>query len=1330
MVDIQRSALSKLQLAHWVEYQRAPREPVGNRGSALRLRGPLDVDLLRQAYQSIIDRHPALRTTFTVEDGAPMAHVYSTLRADFRCVDATDWRTGRLEQEVQRELERPFDLERESVVKLVVFAVGRDDHVLMFYTHHLHSDVLTPDLVHDELARQYHADLHRSSAGLPPPPTRTYREFMECERRLLESPRRQELLEFWRETLSDAPKVLELPADHPRRRSPANVQHTVAYAALTPSELVALREVCKACGTSTFRFLLTAYIALLHRYTGRTDLLIGIPADCRGDDFQGVLGNFVNQLVVRARPRAAMSFRALLAEVTQTVADAIEHRDLPFMVLIEELLAPGERGRTPFFQTMFHYNRFRVRPELSPIFVPEVPVPWRAQLEGWTVDGSVPHQQPSGPLELELLLGEVTGTLVGELRYDAQIFERASIERLATHFANLVRAAAKNPDAALGELELLGPQERQRILVDWNQTEQPFSQTCVHRLFEAQAARTPHAVAVCHGADAVTYAELDERANQLARRLQTCGAGPETIVALMLPRGIEVIVAILATWKAGAAYAPVDPTYPDERINLMLADCAPVAVITNRLLVGRLPADSTTLLLDAEAAEIAALDASDVGGATNPNSLAYVIFTSGSTGRPKGTLIEHRGVCNYGEDVVRRWRLGPGDRVLSFASFSFDSSIADYVGTLISGATLHVRPDQVLGGTELANLLIDQRITHACLPPAVWSTLPTIELPALKTAVTAGDVCPAEIVARFAPSRLMLNEYGPTEITVCATSYTCTQGRPVIGRPISNVRVYVLDERREPVPIGVRGELYLAGSGIARGYLGQENLTAERFVDNPFSTIPGERMYRTGDHARWLTDGNLEFLGRLDEQVKLRGFRIELGEIEAALAEIPGVHQAACLVRELETRQQLVGYVSFASSATASLGEAELRAALRRRLPDYMVPARIVVVPTMPLSAHGKIDRSILPAPRSDAPHVPTEVPTGGDERIAKLSEIWKRALQVPSVALDDDFFGLGGDSLLALEVASEMGRALGRELPASVLFDRRTLAGILQEMTVESHADRVMVTLRADGVRPRLVLFHPAGGDLLCYRALVDSLDAAWPISGLRSRGLCDASREYSTLAELALAYADEVDIQGPVVLIGWSLGGLVALEVAKQIEARGGRVAFLGLLDAHVLDPVAWMPNRFARIAGELGALAARFAPLDESQLDEIGARILAAPPSARLRVALALAHERGIGDGEARSYGGDQAVALHRRHSSFMRGYVPPRVEAPIHSYMAEQSAWHADKTTPWRASTNRLTEVIVPGNHYSMLQSPHVQTLAEQLEIALKPTLQIGSHPRLR
>ncbi|MCY1078719.1 non-ribosomal peptide synthetase [Archangium lansingense] len=1037
--------LSFAQQRLWFLDQLEPGSPFYNMPLPLRVRGQLDVSALGRCFTELVRRHESLRTSFHNADGQPVQRISPPVDFPLAQVDLSTIPEPQRTEEVQRltaeDARRPFDLANGPLLRATLVRVDEREHVLLLNMHHIVSDGWSMGVFTREIAALYEA----FSAGRPSPLPELavqYADYSVWQRSWLKGEALESQLAWWRKHLAGAPHALELPTDKPR---PAVQSFRGASLPVRlPKELSdSLDTFCRREGVTPFMALLAAFQVLLSRYSGQDDISVGSPiAGRRVAELEGLIGFFVNTLVLRTRLSGSPSFREVLARVKETTLGAFAHQDIPFEKLVEELQPPRDQSRNPLFQVMFALME---------------------ESDAGVHGGGLQLQQlemDNGTVRFDLVLslGRNAEGLAGSLEYSTDLFESGTIERMVGHLHVLLEAVLAEPQRPVAELSLMDARERQRVLTEWNDTRADFpANACIHDLFEAQVARTPEATAVVYEDTTLTFRQLDERANQLARHLLASGLRVEERVGLCVERSLDMVVGMLGVLKAGGAFVPLDPGLPPERLAYMLENSGARLVITQERLKAVLPGGVSTLCLDTAWGTLQAQPTTRPATAASADTLAYVIYTSGSTGRPKGTLLAHRGLCNTALAAAKYHRFHAGSRILQFASFGFDASVCEVFSSLLAGASLFLAPrEQMLPGAPLRSLLQRHRITAATFTPSVLAQLEPEELP-LEVVISVGEACSPELVRRWGERLCLLNAYGPTEATVCAT-ITREPLRPgdvpSIGQPWDNVEVYILDEQLRPVPAGIPGELCIGGVGLARGYLGNSALTAEKFVPHPFARQPGERLYRSGDRARFLADGRLEFLGRIDHQVKLRGFRIELGEIEATLHGHPALKDAAVVLRQdAPGEARLVAYVVPAGSDAPDAGA--LRDVLRRQLPEYMVPSAFVTLPELPLSSSGKVDRKALPAPDGARSSTGTPYVAPRDEVEQQIAELWAELLRVERVGIHDSFFDLGGHSLLATRLVARLRADFDVELPLRDLFEKPTVADMAL-LVLETRAAQV----------------------------------------------------------------------------------------------------------------------------------------------------------------------------------------------------------------------------------------------------------------------------------
>ncbi len=1050
--------LSRGQQALWFLYQLAPESTAYNIVSAVRIPGELDVAALRRAFQALVDRHPTLRTTFTSGDAGPVQHIHEYVEVHFREADATAWSETALGEVLIDEAHAPFNLEEGPLLRLSLFARSAREHVLLLAVHHIVVDFWSLAVLMHELEILYQAEKTGTQATLAPLPLQ-YTDYVRWQEEMLSGPEGERLWTYWQQQLGGELPLLNLPTDRPRPR--VQTYRGASYAFALSSELtVGLKTLSRDRGATLYMTLLAALQVLLHRYTHQEEILVGSPTAGRNwAAVSDMVGYFVNPVVLRADFSTGQTFEEFLGDVRRSVLASFENQDYPFALLVERLQPVRDPSHSPLFNVMFVLQKAHLldKEGMASFALGEADA--RINLGELTFE-SLALEQRVAQVDLTLMMAEVTDGLACSLQYNTDLFDAATIERMSGHFQTLLEAIVATPEKAVAELPVLNAAEREQLLVEWNQTAKEYpEQRCLHQLFEEQVERTPEAVAVVYQDEQVTYAELNRRANQLAHYLRGMGVGPEVLVGICVERSVEMVVGLLGILKAGGAYVPLDPEYPRERLGFMLEDAQVSLLLTQQRLAQRIPDyGSDVLYLDSQWDTIQRESEENPAGKVTPANLAYVIYTSGSTGQPKGVLATHQAVCNrllWGQDV---YPLTSYDRVLQGAAFGFDFSVWEFFAPLLAGSALIVGSSEEMQDSEhLVELLVAQQVTVAHFVPAHLEVLleqPGLQSSRLRLVFSGGEALSRALQQRFSTllSSVLFNQYGPTEATIDATSYACLDGvehsAVPIGRPIANTEIYLLDAQLEPVPVGVPGELYIGGAGLARGYLKRPDLTAERFVPHPFSTEPGARLYRTGDLAKYLPDGNIEFLGRIDQQIKLRGYRIELGEIETVLGQHPEIEQAVVTLTAQGSEPRLVAYLV----AARELQHGELRSYLKERLPDYMIPSAFVQLAELPLTPNGKIDRRALPAPEEGRLEAGQEYVAAQTPVEELLVGIWEEVLGVERVGIHDNFFELGGHSLLATQLISRVRTAFGIEMPLRQLFE---------SPTVDSLAEAVELGLR-----------------------------------------------------------------------------------------------------------------------------------------------------------------------------------------------------------------------------------------------------------------------------
>ncbi len=1031
--------LSFAQERLWFLDQLNPGNPQYNIPGAVRIRGPLDLDVLKVALKEIVRRHEVLRSTFHTVDGRSQVRIHPDMELDFRIEEilseAHKSHQQIIQEKLKTEAKRGFNLAEGPLFRILVLKIAPDDHVLMVTFHHIVSDGWSVGVFLKEMAALYRK--YKAGENLPLPPLEIqYVDYAAWQREWLASGVMEQQMVFWKEQLTDMPQVLELPTDFPRPATISGNGNRLAFE-LEPTVYARVKALAQAHQVTPYAILLTAFAAFLYRLSGQEDFGIGTPVAGRTrKELEPLIGFFVNTLVIRSRIQGTMSYLETVRQFQRTISRSLAHQELPFEKLVSELAPERSMSHAPLFQVMFAYQQSQLSRLDSGLLSME------------------PILADSGTAKFDLTLEVLDqgDKFAAIWEYSTDLFQESTIKRWTTYFTRFLTEVLRHPEQPVGWINLLPEEEKHQILVAWNQTTEPIPEpACAHRVFEQVVDQYPEAIALDHKGHQLTYAELNQRANQLAHYLRELGVGPEVPVAISLDRSLEMIVGILGILKAGGAYVPVDPAYPRERIQYILEETqSPILVTVSSLNEIFQTFQGTVVNLDTNS-RLQEQPTTNPANLSTPDNLAYFIFTSGSTGKPKGVMLQHKGLVNMGRSYLQKIGLKPGKRVLQFFSVSFDGSVADIFMALFSGSTLYIVPREIiLGGEALVQFLENNGITHMVLTPSLLTHLPKRELPELEVIVCGGENYSPELVLNWQKdTRQFFNVYGPTEATV-ATSVVPVDdivkqfNKVLIGPPLPNYRHYVVDEYLNPVPIGAIGELLIGGVGVARGYLNRPDLTAERFIPDPFSGLEGEQLYRTGDLVRLLPNGYLEFVGRKDFQVKVRGFRIELGEIEVQLESHPAVKKAAVIAHEgSDGQKRLVAFVQIEKSDETPEAE-ELKNFLSKSLPDYMIPSVIVFLDSLPLSPSGKVDRKALPEPNIDRATLRTEYIAPRDETEKILVEIWEELLPVERVGVRDNFFELGGDSILSIQVIARANQRGIKLLPRHI-FEAPTIEELAQ---------------------------------------------------------------------------------------------------------------------------------------------------------------------------------------------------------------------------------------------------------------------------------------------
>jgi aspartate racemase len=1318
---IETLPVSFAQQRVWFLDQLESENPPSNIVRALRLRGPLDAPALRKALNAVISRHQLLRARFVTVDGMPGQYLGESGALELKAVDVSRSAAAEREREIQTLIKKEaggrFDLSSDLMLRGTLIKLQAEEHVLALILHRIATEEKSLRILWRDLAAFYDAFSGGKPPALPELPMQ-YADFAAAQRRYLEGEALANLLTFWKEKLAGLPR-LQLPTDRPR--PPAQT----FWAAKEPFALS--RELSDALRALSCRnkvdlsvTLLAGFAILLHRYSRQDDVVLGTTVRGRSEgETADLIGLFDNHLPLRIDLSGAPAFHEVLRRARDAVSAACEHRALPFAKLLEELQPDRDFSRHPVFQAVFAF-------EDAPAEAVEM-----AGLEVSPME----LDEETSEFDLTLSVRKAKDSLTARFLYNTGLFDAATVRRMSGHFETILQGIAADPSCPISEVPLLTSAERRQLLVEWNNTTRAYpGDKLLHELFEAQAERTPDAPAVILEDRALSYRQLNQRANQLARYLRKHGVGPDVLVGICVERSLDMLVAPLGILKAGGAYVPLDPAYPKQRLAFMLRDARVSLVLTQKHLSATLAQNGLQeICLDADWPVVARERPENLPLRGTAENLAYVIYTSGSTGKPKGVPITHRAVAIHSAACVERYELRPSDRVLQFASLSFDASAEELFPSWIAGAAVVLLHRQTLTIPEFLTFLRQQRLSVVNLPAPYWHEW-VLELPRasddfppeLRLVIVGNDkVSPQRFAAwrKSVGDRVRwMNAYGPTEATITATIYEPAAANEArdsasvpIGRPMANKQVYILDRRLNPVPIGVPGELHIGGPTLSRGYLNRPNLTAEKFIADPFGLDPGARLYKTGDLARYLADGNIEFLGRLDDQVKVRGFRIELGGIEAVLSQHPAVRQAVITAREDAPGKRLAAYVVAAEKRQAAA--AELRSYLKEKLPDYMVPSAFVFMESLPLTPSGKIDRRALPAPsQTNGDRSGYVAPSHSLER--QLAAIWEEYLGVRPIGVRDDFFELGGNSLIAARMMYGIEKACGRKVPLSTLFEGATIEHLGKKILENRPAggDSLLVQVQPSGGKRPLFFLHGDfyGGGFYCLN-LARALGEEQPFFALNTQGVNGGSmpRSIEAMAASYIELLRSAQPQGPYVLGGFCNGGVVAYEMARQLTEKREKVDLVMMIGADMLN------TRFLslyRLTGVVGALLGL-------EPDE-RADLFAVWRDRSIRCALLLKKILGRGSGvpgnfiaaEAGMEGYDSHIEL--AYEKLLDRHVPKPYHGRVVLFwpVEERDQTRRDPTAGWAKVAPQIDVQMIPGGHVSSIFE-HVKGLAEKMRVCL-------------
>jgi amino acid adenylation domain-containing protein len=1164
---------SLAQRGIWYMQQTDPTSRAYHVSFCMRIVSAIDAGCAREALQLLVDRHAMLRTTFHHRGQELEMDVHGAGEAVFKEIDASGWDDDALHAEAEAALHEPFDLTNGPLVRMTLFTRGDNDHVLLLVLHHLICEGWSLGIVLQEFIELYEAETLSRPNKLPPKRV-DFDQYVTRQQSWLSSPAADASRSYWLDHLAGELPELDLPSDRGRQPGVAGRQQVYNFSVETKLYRQ-LNRVAQSCGITLSTLLLAAYQVFLMRISGQDDVSVGLPMAGRSEaGYEGVVGHFVNLVAIRTNLQDNLSFRALASQVWASLQHAMEHQEFPFLELVRILQPVGRNGQTPIFRSFLNILKPQAGDPISATLAPQAKaLPWGPlRIEGFPVE----------PLEeaydLAFRIVEANEKLLVKVQYDASMFSETSVELLCETFEELLRSIAADPDCGVRQLTLLPGALRQQMLASWNATARELDEPAVMaNLLAAQVRRSPDAIALSAGGQQLSYAEVDHRATQVAQSLVARGLGPGDVVAICAKRSVALIDAILGCVKAGVAYVPIDPRYPQDRIDYVVADCGAQLILTTVEDAAILSGSTGVPLLKLDQDGVLQRSGADsLSQSTQPHDLAYIIYTSGSTGHPKGVQISNCALVNFVRAMADLFPICEQDTLLSVTTPAFDIFGLELYLPLIVGARIELATDdEARDGKRLADRIVDCNVTYMQATPATWRMLLSAGFEAKSdlTGLCGGEALEPGLARRMLAAGIDLwNMYGPTETTIwsCAQHVTDVDGASVsIGRPIANTQIYVLDRFLEPVPIGVVGKLYIGGLGLARGYLNRAELTAEKFVPSPFSG-GSDRLYDTGDLARFLSDGRLECLGRVDHQVKVRGYRIELEEIEAALAEHPDVQQAIAVVDSTQVdAAHLVAFVQERPGAKR-LDTRNLRSWLKKSLPDYMVPSESLSVDVFPQTPNGKIDRKAMVPARYRSTAVAQLSDWVQAELLPNeqfLLEIWQSLLGIDEISIDDNFFEIGGHSLLAAKMIAQLEGYHHRTLSIALLAQSptiRLLAKAIEELPTLNPGP-CLFTFRVGDDSAPLILMPSMAGTALHWRRFVASFESERPVVGIYIAGEPDYNEDTS-LEEMARNCAKLIVEAYPgraCHLLGYSFGGTLAFEVARQLEGLGCRAGIAAILD-----------------------------------------------------------------------------------------------------------------------------------------------------------------------
>ncbi len=1334
--------LTYAQKGMWFLYRMNPSMYAFNLTIALKVFSELDMVILKDAIQDLLERHPILKVRIASKDEEPFHNLNESASIDIPEINATAKSESDLKQTVVNSARKPFDLEQGPLIRVEVFRQN-EGSVLLIVIHHIIFDGLSTGILLDELTQLYSARM-RGIPAILPKLEKSFADYVTKHLELFKSPKTEQHWHYWKQKLNGDLPNLDIPTDfqRPPERSYSGANHRFAIDRELTNQIY---NFCRDEDCTINMFMIAVFQILLYRYSGQEDILVGSPIAGRNwPGFEKVIGHFISVVVLRGDFSGKPGFRDFLKQIKQTIIEALQHQDYPFPKLVEKLKVTRDPSRTPIFQASLAFQSGSLG-----LF---------KKYKKGDGDSSQLNAEPfpisdqEGETDLTLEIFEQERSLHTLLKYNPDLFKPETIARMSGHFNMLLKSILDKPAQSVSKLNILTDKERYDLLIGWQGKEANFPlDKNVSRLFEIQAESSPEKSAVEFENEKLTYQELNDRANQLVHYLKESGVQKQSLVGVYLERSPELIIAILAILKTGCAYLPLDLSHPEERIRFILKDSATGFILTQKEFQPRLDlAGFTGKSLDLSNPDIWHQLAFNPEKFYNPESLAYVIYTSGSTGKPKGVMIKHPGFINMIYDQITEFGIDPTDRCLQFASSSFDVSMFEIFLPLLKGATLVIASDEIVkDGLKLTHYLEEKQVTVVTLTASYLNVLDRHPLPTVKTLVIGGEAPDREIVQYYSKKKNYFNAYGPTEISVCASYYKCesdidTRQNIPIGKPIANTEMLILDDSLSPVPVGIIGEICIAGPGLAKGYLNRPDLTDAAFITHPFK--PDERIYKTGDQGRWLSDETIEFMGRKDQQVKIGGHRIEINEIEHVLQSLPEVQNAVVLDQKQPSgRIQLVAFTIF-KDGNSFLTSSDFKKALSKELPDYMIPSIFHTVNSFPTTTSGKIDRNAIRPEFKASKTVTFKRPQ--TETQVKLAGIWEKVLEIQEVGVQQNFFELGGNSLLAIQIVSRVSAEFKRELPVAALFQNQTIEEMAVFLRTENStlSDSTFVIMQSQGKKPPIFCVHGAGGNVMCFKPLTRKLGKERKFVGIQSTSLPVVNRTIESMTDTYLQEIRSIQAEGPYVISGWCMGGCVALEIARSLKRMNEEVTLV-LIDSFLMKNrqiklwLSWnrFINRFGRSGKEQNRLSEKqtmsYLPIISENFswtlfqDFIdGLSLLNEKPfnfkynkhkklelSNRISLVVKELNKQGVFSIPVDEHSILREFREFEANICALLTYTPQFYEGEIVLIRAAETY---NQKGIWKSNdhgfskiTSQLKIIEVPGDHFSILNSPNVDSVAK-------------------